>query len=80
MTSYLFPDAKFSMMHLKAVLHALNQDRNQLVIDLSCRRHGAKWLVAMNKWQTLTDMELDESRSTLLQRLSDQVHRFWQSP
>lgn len=63
MTSYLFPDAKFSMTHLHAVLHVLNQDRSKLVIDLSCRRQGAKWSVAMNKWQTLTDMELDESKS-----------------
>ena len=66
MTSYLFPDAKFSTIHLHAILQALNQDRNKLVIDLSCRRQGAKWFVAMNKWQTLTDMELDESKSTML--------------
>ena len=63
MTSYLFPDAKFYMNNLVAILHVLNQDRNKLVIDLSCRRQGAKWFVAMNKWQTLTDMEVDKSRS-----------------
>ncbi|KAF6223602.1 hypothetical protein HO133_000445 [Letharia lupina] len=66
-TSYLFPDAKFSMTHLHAVLHVLNQDRSKLVIDLSCRRQGAKWSVAMNKWQTLTDMELDEKSIKLLE-------------
>ena len=66
MTSYLFPDAKFSMNNLIAILHVLNQDRNKLVIDLSCRRQDAKWFVAMNKWQTLTDMELDKSRSMAL--------------
>ena len=60
MTSYLFPNANFSLKHLHAVLHALNRDISKLVIDLSCRRQGAKWVVAMNKWQTLTDMELDE--------------------
>ncbi len=67
MTSYLFPNARFSIEHLNAVLHALNQDRSKLVIDLSCRRQGAKWVVAMNKWQTLTDTELDESKDLLLQ-------------
>lgn len=66
-TSYLFPNAKFSMAHLEAVLHVLNQDRSKLVIDLSCRRQGAKWFVAMNKWQTLTDMELDEKSIKLLE-------------
>lgn len=59
MTSFLFPDAKFSMDHLDAVLRVLDQDRSKLVIDLSCRKQGAKWIVAMNKWQTLTDMELN---------------------
>ena len=51
------------MSHLDAILSVLNQDRSKLVIDLSCRSQGAKWFVAMNKWQTLTDMELDESKS-----------------
>ena len=59
MTSFLFPDAKFSMDHLDAVLRVLDQDRSKLVIDLSCRKQGAKWIVAMDKWQTLTDMELN---------------------
>ena len=66
MTSYLFPNAKFSMQRLNAVLHVLNQDRSKLVIDLSCRRQGARWFVAMNKWQTLTDMELNESKSLVI--------------
>lgn len=63
MTSYLFPNAKFSMKHLDAVLDVLNRDRSKLVIDLSCRKQGARWFVAMNKWQTLTDMELNDSES-----------------
>lgn len=63
MTSYLFPNAKFSMKHLDAVLNVLGGDRSKLVIDLSCRKQGARWFVAMNKWQTLTDMELNDSKS-----------------
>ena len=63
MTSFLFPEARFSMNHLNAVLRVLDQDRSKLVIDLSCRKQGAKWIVAMNKWQTLTDMELNISMS-----------------
>jgi phosphoribosylformimino-5-aminoimidazole carboxamide ribotide isomerase len=26
----------------------------------SCRRRGDKWLVAMNKWQDITDMEVSK--------------------
>ncbi|EHK41137.1 uncharacterized protein TrAtP1_004553 [Trichoderma atroviride] len=59
-TSYLFPDGHFSQERLDAVLGALGGDTSKLVIDLSCRRQGHKWFVAMNKWQTLTDMEINQ--------------------
>jgi hypothetical protein len=46
------------------VLAALDGDKSKLVIDLSCRRRGGdsdgKWFVAMNKWQTITDMEVNQ--------------------
>lgn len=59
-TSYLFPSGKFSLERLQAVLKALGGDKEKLVIDLSCRRRGETWFVAMNKWQTITDMELNQ--------------------
>ncbi|KAI4242185.1 MAG: hypothetical protein LQ352_007287 [Teloschistes flavicans] len=58
-TSYLFPDARFSLDRLEAVIKALDNDVQKLVIDLSCRKTGATWTVAMNKWQTLTDMKVN---------------------
>jgi phosphoribosylformimino-5-aminoimidazole carboxamide ribotide isomerase len=30
------------------------------VIDLSCRRKDGTWFVAMDKWQTVTEMEISE--------------------
>ncbi len=33
----------------------------KLVIDLSCRRTGDGWTVAMNRWQTLTDLQVDHA-------------------
>ncbi|KAK4216118.1 phosphoribosylformimino-5-aminoimidazole carboxamide ribotide isomerase [Rhypophila decipiens] len=60
-TSYLFPDAKFSQERLDSVLAALGGDKSKLVIDLSCRRKSQdSWFVAMNKWQTMTDMEVSQ--------------------
>ncbi|KAI0180895.1 Phosphoribosylformimino-5-aminoimidazole carboxamide ribotide isomerase [Hypoxylon sp. FL1284] len=60
-TSFLFPDAKFSQARLDAVLAALGGRKDRLVIDLSCRRRGDdRWFVAMNKWQTITDMEVNQ--------------------
>ncbi|KAI1106843.1 Phosphoribosylformimino-5-aminoimidazole carboxamide ribotide isomerase [Jackrogersella minutella] len=60
-TSFLFPEGKFSQERLNAVLAALGGKKEHLVIDLSCRRRGDdKWFVAMNKWQTITDMEVNQ--------------------
>ncbi|TWU73684.1 Enzyme that catalyzes the fourth step in the histidine pathway [Metarhizium rileyi] len=60
-TSHLFPEEKFSQPRLDAVLEALGGDKDKLVIDLSCRRRGEDtWFVAMNKWQTITDMEVNQ--------------------
>ncbi|KND95135.1 1-(5-phosphoribosyl)-5-[(5-phosphoribosylamino)methylideneamino] imidazole-4-carboxamide isomerase [Tolypocladium ophioglossoides CBS 100239] len=61
-TSYLFPEGRFSQPRLDAVLQALGGDKSKLVIDLSCRRRGTdSWYVAMNKWQTITDMEVNQA-------------------
>lgn len=35
------------------------------MVDLSCRRKGDKWVVAMNKWQTMTDMEVNRGMFNL---------------
>jgi phosphoribosylformimino-5-aminoimidazole carboxamide ribotide isomerase len=64
-TSYLFPEGKFSEEHLKLVLSALGGDKGKLVIDLSCRRKGDKWFVATNKWQTITDTEVNRGKQNV---------------
>lgn len=65
-TSFLFPDGKFSQERLESVLKALGGDKDKLVIDLSCRRtDDQKWYVAMNKWQKITDMEVNRGRLIL---------------
>lgn len=62
-TSYLFPNGTFSMVRLERILQVLGGDKSKLVIDLSCRRRGGTWFVAMDKWQTITDMEVNQSIS-----------------
>ncbi|KAI0722904.1 Phosphoribosylformimino-5-aminoimidazole carboxamide ribotide isomerase [Earliella scabrosa] len=63
-TSYLFPDGKFSLERLQAISSAARKDR--LVVDVSCRRREDRWFVAMNKWQTITDMEVNKESLDLL--------------
>lgn len=57
-TSWLFEDSvKFSEIKVKALSAEVGPDK--LVIDLSCRRVERGWRVATNRWQTLTDLELN---------------------
>ena len=56
-TSALFDAAgKFLSDSLAALVQAIGSDK--LVIDLSCRRSPHGWTVAMNRWQTLTELHL----------------------
>ena len=56
-TSALFDAAgKFLPAALDALVRAIGADK--LVIDLSCRRSPNGWTVAMNRWQTPTDLQV----------------------
>jgi len=57
-TSALFDaEAHFREDRLETLAAAVGPER--LVVDLSCRRHETGWTVAMNRWQTPTDLEVD---------------------
>jgi len=59
-TSALFDAAgRYLPEALAALMHAVGRER--LVIDLSCRRTAEGWTVAMNRWQTLTQMPVDHA-------------------
>ncbi|KAI9661616.1 MAG: Enzyme that catalyzes the fourth step in the histidine pathway [Bathelium mastoideum] len=65
-TSFLFPSARFSLERLQAILSAIGGDRQKLVVDVSCKTQDGKWIVAMDKWTRLTDMEVNEESVHLL--------------
>ncbi len=61
-TSVLFDaDGQFLSETLDELVKAIGADK--LVIDLSCRRTDDGWTVAMNRWQTPTDLHI--TRATL---------------
>ena len=70
-TSYLFPGARFSQENLDRMVASVGKDR--LVIDLSCRRRGESWVVAMDRWQTATDMDVSHAA---LEKLSAYCSEF----
>jgi len=60
LTSWLFDDdGRFQSEKLTALAKQIGKEK--LVLDLSCKRTDAGWTVAMNRWQTLTDLQVEAS-------------------
>lgn len=65
-TSWLFDEAgRFLETRAEELVEVVG--REQVVLDLSCRRVEDGWRVAMNRWQTITEMEVN---AATLDRLS----------
>ncbi|MEM7012313.1 MAG: phosphoribosylformimino-5-aminoimidazole carboxamide ribotide isomerase [Verrucomicrobiota bacterium] len=58
-TSYLFDGPRFCLDRLEALASQIGA--NRLVVDLSCRRAANGWVVATNRWQTLTDYPIESA-------------------
>ncbi len=71
-TSWLF-DAKGKFLEDRAIALAQEVTPQQIVIDLSCRRDGGGWTVAMDRWQTLTDLAVT---AETLDRLAEHCDQF----
>jgi phosphoribosylformimino-5-aminoimidazole carboxamide ribotide isomerase len=57
-TSWLFDEhGRLKTSRLDQLVSEVGADR--LVIDLSCRRIGGGWRVVTNRWQTITDFEVN---------------------
>lgn len=71
-TSYLFDEkGRFLKNHLDELVDTIGKDR--IIIDLSCRQIGEGWKVAMNRWQTITDLDLNLD---LISDLADSCDEF----
>ena len=71
-TSYLFDlNGVFLPERLDQLVAEVGRER--LVIDLSCRAKADGWVVAMNRWQNLTDLLVD---AATIRELSDCCSEF----
>lgn len=57
-TSYLFEDNQFSWERLERIKAEVG--KQHLVLDLSCRKKNDSWFIATNRWQTVTNTEVNE--------------------
>lgn len=61
-TSWIFPEGKLDMDRLNRLVATVGKDH--LILDLSCKRTGAdrdgnpQWSIAINRWQTLIDIQI----------------------
>lgn len=66
-TSWLFPKGRFDKSRLERISQLVGKEH--LVVDLSCRRNTeGQWVVAINKWQTLTQVVLSRETFELFER------------
>ncbi len=52
-TSYLFENGQFSWPRLEAIKEAVG--KKHLVLDLSCRKTDQGWMIATDRWQTISN-------------------------
>ncbi|PWW78108.1 hypothetical protein C7212DRAFT_184075 [Tuber magnatum] len=54
-TSWLFPRGRVEVGRLEELVERVG-GKGRVVIDLSCRRVGEKWMVAMERWRRVTEV------------------------
>lgn len=71
LTSYLFDsEGRFLESNLEKVIKETGTEK--LVIDLSCRKTDQGWIVAMNRWQTPTELAVDHETLDFLANRCDE--------
>ena len=56
-TSYLFENGKLSEEKMKKLKDAVSKEK--IVFDLSCKKVGDKYFVTTDRWQTITETEMN---------------------
>lgn len=75
-TSWIFPEGKLDMDRLNRLVATVGKEH--LVLDLSCKRTGTylngipQWKIAINRWQTLIDIEITPQTLTDLANYCDE--------
>ncbi|SEW01464.1 phosphoribosylformimino-5-aminoimidazole carboxamide ribotide isomerase [[Clostridium] fimetarium] len=69
-TSYVFKDGKINFDNLDAIVNAVGKDN--LVLDLSCRKKDGEYYIVTDRWQKFTEVKLTESTLDLLANYCDE--------
>ncbi len=69
-TSWVFKDGKIDIQRLQELSRAIGKQR--LVLDLSCRKRGADYMIVTDRWQKLTDVALTRENAESLAQWCDE--------
>lgn len=70
-TSYVFVNGKIHLDRLEELAKQVGKE--QLVLDLSCKKKDGKYYIVTNRWQTFTEQELNQE---ILEKLADYCDEF----
>jgi len=70
-TSWIFQNNSLRMERLQALKDTVG--RKHLVLDLSCRKVGQGWNIAINRWQTITPVQLNPKTLDLFASYCDEL-------
>lgn len=65
-TSYLFEEGEFSWSRLEQIKAAVGAER--LVLDLSCRKTNKGWMIATDRWHTITNTAINQQTIAQLEQ------------
>ncbi len=57
-TSFVFKDGKVNYLNLEKLKDKVGKDN--IVLDLSCRKKGEDYYIVTNRWQTFTNVKISE--------------------
>lgn len=69
-TSYVFRDGRIHWEHLQKLVAAVGKEH--VVLDLSCRRRDGMYYVVTDRWQTFTDVVVDQTLLGTLAKYCDE--------
>lgn len=70
-TSYIFHDGLLDMERLHKLVHTVGKEN--LVIDLSCRKRDDQWFVVTDKWTKFSDFKMNAESIRMIEQYCDEL-------
>ncbi|SDA48436.1 1-(5-phosphoribosyl)-5-[(5-phosphoribosylamino)methylideneamino] imidazole-4-carboxamide isomerase [Butyrivibrio sp. INlla18] len=70
-TSYVFKNGKINYTNLNKLVKAVGKER--IVLDLSCKAQDDKYYIVTDRWQKMTDVELNAETLDTLSEYCDEI-------